>query len=226
MHYTYLLIDIFTVLVPFVTSFAGPDRFYRRWPYFYPGLLISALLFLVWDYFMTLHGVWGFDDRYILGIKCLNLPIEEIFFFFTVPYSCSFIYHNLSRLPIPTFLPKSYRYILTAIGLLILAVSFFFFRQYYTFSVLLGIGITLPICAWVLDREQSTRFVVMYLISLLPMLVVNGLLTSLPVVWYDDSRNLAIRLGTIPVEDFVYSAILLLMNISIYEWMLGRKRDG
>jgi lycopene cyclase domain-containing protein len=224
MHYTYLLIDIFTVVVPLVTSFAGPDRFYRCWPYFFPGLLFSAIVFLVWDYYMTLYGVWGFDDRYILGVKCLNLPLEEIFFFITVPYSCTFIYHNLARLPIRTFLPKSYAYIFTAIGLFLLLLSFIFSEQTYTFSVFAGLGIILPLSVLVLNREQMNRFVVMYLISLLPMFIVNGMLTSLPVVWYDDSRNLGLRIGTIPVEDFAYSAILLIMNITIYEWLLGRRR--
>jgi lycopene cyclase domain-containing protein len=54
------------------------------------------------------------------------------------------------------------------------------------------------------------------------MAVVNGLLTSLPVVIYDNSENLNIRVGSIPVEDFVYCLILLGMNIGLYE-LLKRK---
>jgi lycopene cyclase domain-containing protein len=42
-------------------------------------------------------------------------------------------------------------------------------------------------------------------------------------VWYDDSRNLGIRLGTIPVEDTVYGLLMLLMNTTVYEWL--RHRD-
>jgi lycopene cyclase domain-containing protein len=57
----------------------------------------------------------------------------------------------------------------------------------------------------------------MYTISLIPMAIVNGFLTALPVVIYDNTQNLGIRIGSIPVEDFIYSAILLLMNIALYE---------
>lgn len=63
----------------------------------------------------------------------------------------------------------------------------------------------------------------MYFISIIPMLIVNGLLTALPVVIYDNSQNLGIRVGTIPVEDFLYSAIMLLMNVAIYEWNMKRQ---
>ena len=55
------------------------------------------------------------------------------------------------------------------------------------------------------------------------MLVVNGFLTALPVVIYNNNENLNFRIGTIPVEDFAYSAILLVMNIALYQWALNGK---
>jgi lycopene cyclase domain-containing protein len=58
------------------------------------------------------------------------------------------------------------------------------------------------------------------------MFVVNGVLTGLPVVIYNNMENSGIRIGTIPVEDFLYNAILLAMNIGLYEWFkLKYKKD-
>jgi lycopene cyclase domain-containing protein len=61
-----------------------------------------------------------------------------------------------------------------------------------------------------------------YLVHLIPFFLVNGVLTALPVVLYNNDENLAIRIYTIPIEDSIYSMLLLLMNISIMETLRSR----
>ena len=71
------------------------------------------------------------------------------------------------------------------------------------------------------------RFFIMYFVTLIPFFIVNGLLTgsfiSEEVVFYDNAQNLGIRLGTIPVEDMVYGMLMLLMNVTWFEWLKSRK---
>jgi lycopene cyclase domain-containing protein len=70
------------------------------------------------------------------------------------------------------------------------------------------------------------RFYLGYVVSLIPFLMVNGLLTGSfleePIVWYNDAENLGLRIGTIPVEDSVYMLLLLMMNTTIYEWLKAK----
>jgi lycopene cyclase domain-containing protein len=68
-------------------------------------------------------------------------------------------------------------------------------------------------------KPHYTKFYLAYFISIFPFLIVNGILTSLPVVEYNDTHNLAIRVFTIPIEDFAYFFLLFLMNVTIYEYL-------
>jgi lycopene cyclase domain-containing protein len=56
--------------------------------------------------------------------------------------------------------------------------------------------------------------------------MVNGFLTAIPVVIYNDAENLGMRIYTIPVEDIFYGMLLMLMNIVMYEKIKNRKTSS
>jgi lycopene cyclase domain-containing protein len=66
------------------------------------------------------------------------------------------------------------------------------------------------------------KFYLMYFISLFFFFIVNGILTALPVVMYNDFENSGIRLYTIPLEDTMYSFIMLLIPVSVYEYLKAK----
>lgn len=96
MKASYLLINFLTILFPLILSFDKRVRFYEKWKYIFPGLFITGLLFLIWDYLFTVYEVWSFNPAYIMGLYILDLPLEEILFFITVPFACIFIYECLN----------------------------------------------------------------------------------------------------------------------------------
>ncbi|HET9486859.1 MAG TPA: lycopene cyclase domain-containing protein, partial [Chryseosolibacter sp.] len=75
------------------------------------------------------------------------------------------------------------------------------------------------------------RFYFAFGVILIPFFIVNGILTGSfidePVVWYNNTENLGIRLGTVPLEDVVYGMLMLLVPITIWEkweeWAYYRK---
>ena len=60
-------------------------------------------------------------------------------------------------------------------------------------------------------------YFISFIIILIPFLIVNGILTGSfidePVVIYNNSENLGIRFGTIPLEDFGYAFTMILMSL-------------
>lgn len=225
MENTYLLINFLTVLFPVILSFDKRVRFYQSWKYIFPGLLISGLLFLFWDYLFTIYGVWSFNPDYIRGIYFLNLPIEEILFFVTVPFACIFIYECLNYYIKRDLLASVSVYITyLLIGLCAVLLLLYYDKVYslITFGLLLVI---LLLAQFVFKLKFLSRFYLAYLVSLIPFYIVNGLLTSIPVVIYNNEENMAFRVGTIPFEDHFYSMAMLLLNIMFFEYFRNRAKE-
>ena len=91
-HYTYFIILAAAFIGPFALSFDKKVAFYKKWKYLFRAILFPALFYIVWDIFFTAKGIWSFNEDYITGFKIYNLPVEEVLFFFVVPYCCVFIY--------------------------------------------------------------------------------------------------------------------------------------
>lgn len=217
-NFTYLILLISSLGAPLVLSFDKKVQYFRNLKYILPAILITASIFWLWDINFTAKGIWSFNSTYTLGMEIKGLPIEEWLFFIIIPYVCVFIYEVLK------YYLKSVEYtdpfwafsLILVIGFSLL--SYFFRHQAYTFLTFLLSAIYL---GYTLFRNKFkpfiTKFYFAYFVSLIPFLVVNGILTSLPVVVYNPAHILNIRIINIPIEDFSYLFLMLLIVITIYE---------
>jgi len=224
--YTYLLINIFSISIPFIASFDRRLNFHKQWKYLFPGMFITLAFFIAWDVLYTYWGIWGFNPRYLTGINLINLPIEEWMFFITIPYSCVFTYYSLNYLVKKDYLGRYAKSISLVLAIVLAIVAILNYNKLYT-SVTFGLtAIFLLMHAYVFKSKYLGRFYFSYLFILFPFFIVNGLLTGsmIPeeVVYYDDTQNLGLRLFTIPIEDSVYGLLLILMNVTFYEWIRRR----
>ncbi len=219
-HYTYFLILAASIAGPFFLSFDKKVTFYKKWKYLLPALLVPAIFYIAWDIYFTARGVWSFNDQYITGLKLVNLPIEEVLFFLVVPYCCVFIYECIR-----TYFPhlRNIKWapgMLLALAVILMVTGIIYADRYYTSwsFIFCSVFIILILLFRKFFRNfDPFTFLVSYLVILLPFLIVNGLLTSIPVVMYNDAENLGIRVYTIPFEDIFYGMLLVMMNITIYE---------
>jgi lycopene cyclase domain-containing protein len=224
-QYTYFLILAVSLAGPLMLSFDKKVGFYKKWKYLFPAMLLPALYYVVWDIYFTSIGVWSFNEAYITGFKLWNLPIEEVLFFIIVPYCCIFIYECI-RCYFPNITNHNWtNLLLKGMALTLLILGCYFYNKQYTSLTFLFLSIFI---AFLLNAKKffkdfhATYFLIAYAIVLIPFLLVNGLLTAIPVVIYNDMENVGRRIYTIPVEDIFYGMLLVMMDIAIYEKLRNR----
>ncbi len=222
MRTTYLYVDLLTVVVPLVFSFHPKINFHKHFKAFVPANILVAIPFLIWDILFTKNGIWGFNPEYVLGLYLFNLPIEEVLFFVCIPFSCVFTYHCLNSFFSFQWKQKTESVFAMGLSLFLLLVGLCFYSRFYTSFAFISLGLLLLLLVFIVRVNWFQKLILIYPILLIPFFIVNGILTGSglehPVVWYNDSENLGIRLFTIPVEDIFYGFELILLNVYFYEF--------
>lgn len=222
-HYTYLAIDFFSVIVPFLFSFHPKLQFHKTWNAYLPACLIIAFIFIGWDVLYTYLGVWNFNPKYVTGLSILNLPIEEVLFFICIPYASIFSYHCFKILIQQDFIKKYQFTISYSLIVVLLLIGVYHFPKLYTSVTFISTAFFIYLFR---HKYWISRYYFAYLILLIPFLIVNGLLTGTgleeAVVRYNPSEFMGYRILTIPVEDTAYGFLLLGLNTWLYEYFLGR----
>lgn len=227
MKYLYLWLDIGSFIIPFLFSFHPRLQFYKKWPSVFIGILVMMALFIPWDIAFTKHGFWGFNPDYLTGIQLLGLPMEEWLFFICIPFACMFTHYALLKLT-PRFraTEKLVNYVVIVLMTLLIFTLWYFYDRWYTL-VNFMYGMLILGIAFNYNKSILRPFFATYLVILLPFFLVNGILTGsgieAPVVWYQNAENLGLRLGTIPVEDFIYNLGMLLTVLYVSEAIEKRK---
>jgi lycopene cyclase domain-containing protein len=200
-------------------------NFRKFWPALTVALILEYAFMITWDHYFTVMQVWSFSTKYTLGFSIWNMPFEEHLFFLLIPYSCFFIYEILNKYTKDYLKRASLMISIVLLGLFALVVFNCFDKLYTATTALLCFFLLFNhILVFRSHQRYLGRFYAAYIVVLLPFFIVNGLLTSLPVVSYQPESNVGIRLGTIPIEDLMYNFFMLLLIATIYEHI--KKRQG
>ena len=227
----YFQLLLFTISFPLLASWDKRFNYASKFKYLFPSIFITATFFIVWDIIFTKNGVWGFSEVYTSNINLFFLPVEEWLFFIIIPFSCVFIYESVKYFFALDRYNNISRNILMGLGIVLIITSLLNIERSYTFWNFLFCGLFL-IYSTMKKRGYHANFLISYFFHLIPFLIVNGILTdgnfdfnfsTEPVVWYNNDENLFIRFITIPIEDFFYSMLLLLMNVTFYEKFKSKK---
>lgn len=224
MKYTYLIIDLGCILIPFIFSFYKKHAFYKEWKYFFVSCLIVGTFFLIWDEIFTKLGYWGFNPTYLTGFYIGNLPIEEILFFVCIPYACSFTFFAFNYLITNKKNNIKINKFNDFLSLFLIGLSILNYNKWYTFLTFMFLGLFL---LYLKKQQINLFYYYITFVAILPFFFIsNGILTGSflesPIVWYNNSENLAFRMFTIPIEDTFYGMLLIFGNIYFHQLLKNK----
>jgi lycopene cyclase domain-containing protein len=219
-HFTYFAILALSLAGPLLLSFDKKVAYYKQWKYLLPAITIAAIPYLVWDSYFTYLQVWQFNTTYIYGPSYFLLPIEEWLFFIIVPFCCMFIYECIRNYFTAIAKQQWGKYVLGAIGCILFIAGIIYHQKIYTAYTFIFCSAFIA-CLFIFKQFfkafNASLFLVSYTVILIPFLIVNGFLTAMPILTYNNLQNLAIRLFTIPFEDVFYGMLLLLIITAFFE---------
>ena len=222
----YLLLNIVSISIPFVYSFHPKLKLYKRFNSIILALLFTMVIFIPWDIIFTNNGIWGFNEKYFIGLKIFNLPLEEWLFFMCIPFACIFTHYALllyfPKMRLNEVLTKN---ICKTLILALLILSVLNYDKWYTL-INFSLAIIFTVIVYRYNFKLLQNYLTTFLVMLIPFLIVNGILTGSfieeQVVWYNNAENLNIRIGSIPVEDTIYAYSMILCNLFLTEFFVDK----
>ncbi len=219
LEYVYLL--VLSCFFPLLFAFDRRIGVLRFWKAFLFSFLLAGIPFLIHDILST-GFLWDFNHEHISGIFIANIPIEEALFFLIIPFCCLFFY-EISLFFFREKELKGIPPVAAVAGTVLVFLGIYFYELAYTSFAFLSSGLAV-LLMWSKDRKilSMLGFWSFLLLSFAGFLLVNFVLTSLPVVIYNEQQLVGIRILTIPVEDFFYNLSLLSLYIVAYRY--GKKK--
>jgi len=227
-RWLYMGLHIFSFIPVFLLSFDKRVHYYKTWKKLFPAIILVAIPFILWDMVFTAWRVWGFNKAYHQDFMVFGLPIEEILFFIIIPFSSVFIYQCLNYYYPRDLLASLDKVISLGFGGLLIIVGLFYWNRIYTSTSFLLTGGFMIAHYLYIENTYRTKFYLSYLITWVPFLLVDGVLTGgytvQPIVVYHPEEFLDIRITSVPLEDSIYGLLLLMLNMSLFMQFEGENK--
>lgn len=98
-HLHYLGVLAFIAICGLGVAFGFRIKVAKFWRIFLATDATILLIYLAWDTWAIFKGSWYFDAHQILGTHLLpRVPLEEVLFFFVVPFTTIMTYKALVKL--------------------------------------------------------------------------------------------------------------------------------
>jgi hypothetical protein len=192
--------------------------------YMLPAVIFTTAILVMINTRLTELQILVFNPVYLTGTNFLSYPLEE-WLFLPVVSLLSFTAYILAKKRLTNFEKPNLFLVVSLVILLISGLITWFSRQkLYTFSIFMLLTIYF---GYTIFRNRFkhhlTSFYLGFAIAVIPFFVLKSILFSLPAIIPDTNFMLGISLINMPVEEFGYFFLLLLINTTIYEYLRERR---
>ncbi len=219
-NYWYLLVLLLLAGVTLFLFMKKTIVLVTEFKYMLPAIVFTGAIFILFNNRLLETGITEFNTNYLLGKKLYNLPVEEWIYLiiisllsFSVYLLVSAKFENLKKTNLFIFIS-----VVLLIGISYVAWSTRDKLIPFFISFLLAIYL-----AYTLFRKRFyphlAKFYISYLIVAIPFLCLRAIVNSLPILIYKNEHIFGIRLFNMPVEEFAYLFLLMLINITIFEYL-------
>lgn len=223
-NFYYILLLAGMLAIPTIGELRKPSGFLGNLKYLIPAILFSGAIYIIWDIRFEEQAIWRFNFDFLLGPTILNLPIEEWIYFLALPILGVYIYELLNNRFFSFEKPNLFLsislvlFISLGIATYVSKTRLYPFFTFFLITIYLGYTIFRN-----RFKKHYTKFYLTYIVLLVPYVILYGILTSLPVIEYNPAHIIGTRIYSIPIENFASLFLLLLMNITIYEYLKERR---
>ncbi|MFO0881944.1 MAG: lycopene cyclase domain-containing protein [Candidatus Saccharimonadales bacterium] len=223
MHsYYYLLFNLLVFVPVLILSFTTDVKPHRHLKALLGAFLLVCVPFILWDAWAVHAGHWGFNSNYVLSPRFINLALEEILFFITVPFAMIYVWGVIRKfvddVQIKTWIPLA---LLSLAAGAAGALLVWYWDRGYTRAAMIAALIAV-IVAGCSTLVFTLRFWVFQVVLLLLFLIANWVLTALPIILYSNAEIIGTKILTIPLEDFFFNFALINLFLITYNWLDSR----
>jgi len=219
-HYWYIIILFVVAAATLLIAIKSRGNFFAELKYMLPAIMFSGAIFILLNIRFLESGIISFNPIYITGKNLFGLPLEEWLFLLVISLLSFAIYQQV-KIKFGHF-EKPNLFLAVSLVLLVVfgLIAWFSRPKPVTFFVFFLLTIYLGYTIFRNRFKQHlTKFYIAIIISVVPFFLFKGILNSLPVVKYNNEFNLGIQIYGVPVEDFGYFFLLMLINVTIFEYL-------
>lgn len=188
--------------------------------YMLPAIIFSGAVFVMLNIRFLESGIISYNANYLIGKYIFNFPLEEWLFLLIISLF-SFSVYILVNVKFDNFDKPGFFQSLSVILVLAFAFEAWTSRQklvpfFIFFLLVIYFGYTLFRRRF---NTHLTKFYISYVLVAIPFFLIKAFLNTLPVILYNNEHTLGIRLINMPVEEFGTLFLLMLINITIFEYL-------